>query len=77
ACIQEYNRWGAPSVKVWAVITMEHRTDLVLVHGNITARRYIDEILTPHVLPFMEAHPDIRGFFSNKTTLDPRFFGRQ
>ncbi|ELT90965.1 hypothetical protein CAPTEDRAFT_109706 [Capitella teleta] len=72
---------------------MEHRTDLVIVHGNITARRYIDEILTPHAIPFMEAHPNIRvfwGFFflfffffparqrsAACCSCDPRFFGRQ
>ncbi|ELU11945.1 hypothetical protein CAPTEDRAFT_131643, partial [Capitella teleta] len=69
ACIQEYSRWGGPSVMVRAGITMEHRTYLVIEHGNITARRYIDDILTPLVLPFMEAPPDIRFYFCNKTTL--------
>ncbi|ELU01685.1 hypothetical protein CAPTEDRAFT_228216 [Capitella teleta] len=75
---EEYNRWGGPSVMVWAGITMEHRTVLVIVHGNITARRYIDEILTPHVLPFKEAHPDIRFFPTRQrsatcSSCDPRW----
>lgn len=59
-CIQQYNRWGGPNVMVWAGITAEHRTDLVVLQGNMTARRYMDEILGPHVIPFMEAHPEIR-----------------
>ncbi|GFS13645.1 transposable element Tcb2 transposase [Elysia marginata] len=36
---------------VWGGITAAGKTPLVTVHGNLTARRYIDEILRPHVVP--------------------------
>ncbi|GFS21297.1 transposable element Tcb2 transposase [Elysia marginata] len=39
------------SVMVWGGITAAGKTPLVTVHGNLTARRYIDEILRPHVVP--------------------------
>ncbi|GFR65550.1 transposable element Tcb2 transposase [Elysia marginata] len=36
---------------VWGGITAAGKTPLVTVHGNLTARRYIDGILRPHVVP--------------------------
>ncbi|GFS10277.1 transposable element Tc1 transposase [Elysia marginata] len=43
--------FGGGSVMVWGGITAAGKTPLVPVHGNLTARRYIDEILRPHVVP--------------------------
>ncbi|GFR80767.1 transposable element Tcb2 transposase [Elysia marginata] len=43
--------FGGGSVMVWGGITAAGKTPLVTVHGNLTARRYIDEILRPHVVP--------------------------
>ena len=37
---------------VWAGVTADRRTDLV-VPGILTGQRYIDEILRPHVVPFL------------------------
>ena len=36
ACVMERDRWGGPSVMVWAGITATHRTDLQFVEGNLT-----------------------------------------
>jgi len=47
---------------VWAAMSGNHRTPLVFVDGNLTAQRYVDEILRPHLVPFMQAHPDLRIF---------------
>ena len=38
---------------VWAGISSNGRTALVVVPGNLTGRRYIDEILRPHVVPYL------------------------
>ena len=38
---------------VWADVTADRRTDLVVVPGILTGQRYIDEILRPHVVPFL------------------------
>ena len=38
---------------VWASISSNGRAALVVVPGNLTGRRYIDEILRPHVVPYL------------------------
>ena len=38
---------------VWAGVTADRRTDLVGVPRILTGQRYIDEILRPHVVPFL------------------------
>lgn len=53
-CIQEVDRFGGGSVMMWAAISHNGKTNLVLVNGNLTAQRYCDEILQPHVLPIMQ-----------------------
>jgi len=47
---------------VWAAISWRYRTPLTVVDGNLTARRYVDEVLEPCVLPFLQAHPDVNTF---------------
>ncbi len=61
-CVMEVNRWGGASVMVWAGISFRHRTPLVFIDGNLTARRYIAEVLEPELIPFLEQHQDIALF---------------
>lgn len=61
-CIREFNRYGGPSVMVWGGISWNYRTDLVVVDGTLTSQRYVDEILHPHVIPFMQRHPEMLCF---------------
>lgn len=56
----EFDRWGGGAVMVWAGISRDARTPLVFIQGNLTAQRYIDEVLTPHVIPFMEQHGQLQ-----------------
>jgi hypothetical protein len=45
--------FGSGSIMVWGGISMEARTELVVVNGGaMTANRYIREILEPHDAPF-------------------------
>ncbi len=37
---------------VWASISADGRTDVVIVRGGLTADRYVEEILRPHVVPY-------------------------
>lgn len=54
ACIEEKVAYGGGSVHVWAGISAESRTELVLIeNGTLTARRYVEEILNEYVGPFM------------------------
>ena len=47
---------------VWGGISWRHRTPLVVVDGNLTARHYVDEILEPVVIAFMRNHGDITHY---------------
>ena len=40
-------------IMVWAGISASAKTDIVFIDGNLNGQRYIDEVLTPHVLPFL------------------------
>ena len=62
AAVVQHDRWGGPSVMVWAGITSHYRTELFRIQGNLTGLRYRDEILMPAVLPFMRQHPNVRLF---------------
>ena len=45
--VQKRNRGGGGSVHVWAGITQFNKTNLVILNGNVNARRYIDNVLRP------------------------------
>lgn len=63
ACsVRQADRWGGGSIMVWAGITWHFKTPLVVIDGSLTARRYIDEVLEPHVLPFLRQHPNVTLF---------------
>ena len=47
---------------VWGGISGDGRTELVVINGNLNADRYINEVLTPHVIPYMNDHPHISFF---------------
>ena len=38
---------------IWAGISLNGRTALVIVPGNLNSRRYIDQILHPHFKPYL------------------------
>uniref|UniRef100_A0AAZ3Q7W6 Transposase Tc1-like domain-containing protein n=1 Tax=Oncorhynchus tshawytscha TaxID=74940 RepID=A0AAZ3Q7W6_ONCTS len=60
ACTLERDRiGGGGSVMVWGVVSQHHRTELVVIAGNLNAVRYREDILLPHVVPFLQAHPDM------------------
>ena len=39
---------------------MHHKTDIVFVYGNLTAKGYQEEILLPHVLPLTQEDRRLR-----------------
>ena len=51
--VQPRHAHNGGSVMVWAGVTANRRTDFVVVPGILTEQRYIDEILRPHVVPFL------------------------
>ena len=44
---------------VWGGVSQHHRTELVVIAGNLNAVCYREDILLPHVVPFLQAHPDM------------------
>ena len=42
---------------MWAWISSTAKTDLVFIEGNLNVQCYINEALTPHVLPFLRQIP--------------------
>lgn len=44
-------------VMVWGAIAYDSRSPLVVIRGTITAQRYVQDILQPHVLPLMAGLP--------------------
>nr|KAG5705303.1 hypothetical protein BaRGS_010754 [Batillaria attramentaria] len=62
-CVVENNAWGGPSLMLWGAIGHNQVLGPVIFQGlgpgrgnGITAQRYIDQVLHPHVLPFFQAH---------------------
>ena len=45
---------------VWGGVSPHHRTELVV--------RYREDILLPHVVPFLQAHPDMTLQLDNATS---------
>ena len=56
------------SVMVWGGVSQHHRTELVVIAGYLNAVRYREDILLPHVVPFLQAHPDMTLQHDNATS---------
>uniref|UniRef100_A0A4W5M133 Tc1-like transposase DDE domain-containing protein n=1 Tax=Hucho hucho TaxID=62062 RepID=A0A4W5M133_9TELE len=59
---------GGGSVIVWGGVSQHHRTELVFIAGNLNAVHYREDILPPHVIPFLQAHPDMTLQHDNATS---------
>ncbi|GFW77277.1 DDE_3 domain-containing protein [Trichonephila clavipes] len=44
-------------VMVWGVIAYDRRSTLIVIRGTLTGQRYVDDILRPHVGPFLNGLP--------------------
>ena len=56
ACGGENDIFGGASVMVWGGIAYGLRMPLVIVDGALNAAKYKDNILRPHVVPFLQQH---------------------
>ncbi|GFT82894.1 transposable element Tcb1 transposase [Trichonephila clavipes] len=57
AFIVERHTAISQGVTVWGAISWDTRSSLVVFQGTLTARRYVDDILTPIVLPMLSSRP--------------------
>ena len=53
---------------VWGGVSQHHRTELVVIAGNLNAVHYREDILLPHMVPFLQAHPDMTLQHGNATS---------
>ena len=55
-CLIERDRFGGGSVMVWGGIMGRRKTNLIVVQGNLNAQGYINLILQPEAVPFLQRH---------------------
>ena len=58
-CVLEVDNFGGESVMMWGAISYAQNTQLVHIPGNLSAARYRDEVLTPHMLPVMNLRREV------------------
>lgn len=56
ACVVQNNRFGGGSLMIWGGIQGNRKTDLVFVQGNLNAQGYINQVLRPVAVPFINAN---------------------
>ena len=57
---------------VWGGLSQLRWTELVVITGNLNAVRYREEILLPHVIPSLQADPDMTLQHDNATSYTAR-----
>uniref|UniRef100_A0AAZ3QNJ0 NDRG family member 2 n=1 Tax=Oncorhynchus tshawytscha TaxID=74940 RepID=A0AAZ3QNJ0_ONCTS len=58
-CLNRYDGW----IRIY-----RQRTEFVVISGNLNAVRYREDILLPHVVLFLQAHPDMTLQHDNATS---------
>ncbi|GBO17618.1 hypothetical protein AVEN_140610-1 [Araneus ventricosus] len=59
AIVVERHTAITPGVTVWGAICWDTRSPLVVLQRTLTARSYVDDILTPVVLPMLSGRPGV------------------
>ena len=55
-CVFQRDHFGGGSVMVWGGVSLNSKTDLVIVPGNLNAARYQQDILLPVAIPHLRAN---------------------
>ncbi|GFS51491.1 transposable element Tcb2 transposase [Trichonephila clavipes] len=56
-CIIERHSGRTPGVMVWGAISYHGRSQLLQIMGNLNSTRYINEVLQPRAIPFLQELP--------------------
>ena len=54
-CTDEVTSFGGGSVMVWGSIPLTGKMRLLISVGNFSAKRYLDEILQPVLIPYLQS----------------------
>ena len=65
-CVRESSLWSGGREMAWGGISWCYRTQLIVIEGNLISRRYIDEVLEPVVVPFLQNHADVTLYQQDK-----------
>ena len=68
-CVVERDRFGGGSVMVWGAINYNFSSRLLIIHGNLTVRRYVDETLQPELVPQLRRHRRLMIFLHDNARL--------
>ena len=60
-CVIQHDKFGGGGVMVWGAINHNFRSSLVILRNTLTARRYIDEVLRPELLPLIRRHQNVNN----------------
>ena len=55
----QHDRFGGGGVMVWGAINHNFKSRLIIIDGNLTARRYVDEIVHPVLIPRLRRQPNV------------------
>ena len=61
----ERDPYGGGSVMVWAGISHNLKTNLVIFNGTLTGQLYIDQVIDPHLVPFIQQNGGNYTFMDN------------
>ncbi|GFY04972.1 transposable element Tc1 transposase [Trichonephila clavipes] len=56
-CIIERHSRRIPGVMVWGAIAYHGRSQLLRIVGNLNSTRYINEVVQPQAIPFLQGLP--------------------
>ena len=56
-CIMEHDRYGGGSVLMWGGISWTGKTLMVRINGTLTAQRYVEDVVEPVVVPYLQECP--------------------
>ena len=60
---------------VWGGVSQHHQTELVVIAGKLNAVHYREDIFLPHVVPFLQAQPNMTLQHDNATSHTARSVG--
>lgn len=66
-CVVQTNQFRGGSIMIFAGVSMHTKTPAIVVRGNLTARRYIQDIVQPVLVPHLAANRGMQLLQDNAT----------